>query len=58
MFSYLKKNKNIHKDLEKVEYEFQRMDVHELMHIMMRISKIEHIDLSKIKKTHIYIIGS
>lgn len=55
MFGLFKKNKNIHKDLEKVEYEFQRMDVHELMHIMMRISKIEHIDLSELKK-HTFIL--
>lgn len=50
MFRLFKKNKNIHKDLEKVEKEFQEIDVHELMHIMMKISKVEHIDLSDLKK--------
>lgn len=55
MFGLFKKNKNILKDLEKVENEFQGMDVHELMHIMMRISKIEYIDLSELKK-HTFIL--
>ena len=55
MFGLFKKNKIIHQDLEKVENEFREIDVHELMHIMMKISKVEHIDLSELKK-HTFIL--
>ncbi len=55
MFGWFKKNKNLYKDLENIENEFQKIDVDELMNIMMRNSKIEHIDLSELKK-HVFIL--
>jgi energy-converting hydrogenase A subunit M len=39
MFGWFKKNKNLYKDLENIENEFQKIDVDELMNIMMRKKK-------------------
>jgi hypothetical protein len=50
MFNLFRRNKSIDKDLEAIERDLQEMDVHELMHGMMKISKVEHIDLSELKK--------